>query len=51
MASAMVQINVRIPPELHAKLIHEAATMGTVTNVVTVALQDYFNHKQGGKGK
>jgi predicted HicB family RNase H-like nuclease len=49
----MVQVNVRVPPELHAKLVTAAFNRPTtVTAIVTEALQDYFNHKpQGGKGK
>jgi predicted HicB family RNase H-like nuclease len=49
-ASAMVQVNVRVPPELHTRLVaHAAATTTTVTAVVTEALKSYF--EQGGKGK
>ena len=46
----MVQVNVRVPPELHLRLTNEATkTQTTVTAVVTEALKSYF--AQGGKGK
>ena len=49
MASAMVQVNVRIPPELHERVTAEAGkTQTTVTAVVTQALTQFFATK--GKG-
>lgn len=48
MASPMVQVNVRVPPELHTRLLGKAAeTQTTVTAVVTQALSAYL----GGQGK
>jgi hypothetical protein len=41
MASAMVQVNVRIPPELHAKLLR-AAKGQSVTDVVRAALEKHL---------
>ena len=42
MAMPMVQVNVRVPPELHAWLMREAKTEGaSVTAVVTAALLSY----------
>jgi predicted HicB family RNase H-like nuclease len=48
----MVQVNVRIPPELHTRLTERAAaTTSTVTTVVTEALTKFLASEQGGKGK
>jgi predicted HicB family RNase H-like nuclease len=43
MASAMVQVNVRIPPELHTRLMAEVAKQQTTaTAVVTEALSKFL---------
>jgi predicted HicB family RNase H-like nuclease len=48
MASAMVQVNVRIPPELHTRLMAEATkTQATATAVVTKALSAYLAGEKG----
>lgn len=53
MALPMVQVNVRVPPELHERLIAEVSNTGTtVTAVVTRALEQYLtNDTNGGKTK
>lgn len=49
MASAMVQVNVRIPPELHTRLLAEAAkTSATATAVVTNAIESYLRLREKG---
>jgi len=46
----MVQVNVRVTPEIHKWLTSEAKlTQTTVTAVVTKALLEHFD--RGGKGK
>ena len=46
----MVQVNVRVSPELHKRLTREASkTQTTVTAVVTQALQAFLD--KGDKGK
>jgi predicted HicB family RNase H-like nuclease len=43
-AVPMVQVNVRIPPDLHDKVMTEADRDGaTITAVVTRALHEHFN--------
>jgi predicted HicB family RNase H-like nuclease len=45
----MVQVNVRIPPELHTRLIAEAtAGQTTVTTVVTQAIESYLRLREKG---
>jgi hypothetical protein len=40
----MVQVNVRIPPDLHTKILSEATRDGdTITAVVTRALHEHYN--------
>jgi predicted HicB family RNase H-like nuclease len=48
----MVQVNVRIPPELHDRLTAEAtATTATVTAVVTRALEVFLSDRPTKRGK
>jgi len=42
----MVQVNVRISPEMHAKVTGAAKDGRTVTDVIRAALESYF--KNGG---
>lgn len=44
----MVQVNVRVPPELHTRLLAEASkTQATVTTVVTKAIAEYLGREKG----
>lgn len=44
----MVQVNVRIAPDLHNRLTAEAAkTQTTVTTVVTKAIAEYLGREKG----
>jgi predicted HicB family RNase H-like nuclease len=46
----MVQVNVRVPPELHTRLTERASrTQTTVTAVVTQALSEYFARADRGE--
>ena len=50
MASPMVQVNVRIPPNLHTRLTKQAAkSQTTVTAVVTEALQVFLDRGENKK--
>jgi predicted HicB family RNase H-like nuclease len=46
----MVQVNVRVPPDLHVRLIEQATlSQTTVTAVVTQALEKFLQPVRGNK--
>jgi hypothetical protein len=47
-ATPMVQVNVRVPPELHKQLTAQARKQGTtVTAVVATAIRQHLNGSKG----